>query len=418
MYTESLMRRLTTLTILALLLFAMAVEADFIDYRSLIRDVTPEEFESSISLSSQYPYSVTILSRVHALLWEATGVKDLHLSDGNPDAILQNDIVYLAENACGGIVSPVGGEMAFTSDDTLIVSTATKHYLYSISDCAQYNNIARYGDMLAVAETATPYLCEASPAERIVRDLNTGMELYRDTPNSHTVATYGDANGCYFIQRDGSVDKFTVRDEGLVPFTYVDDLVLSATAHDTGFAGFSRLGYFVMNVSEVGGVDVQYSAIPDGYCTDAEYSTEPICSTKLDSEVAEELFRSTKRATSADTIYLLADDTLSAYDKELSWRKEIAMTYELPAPCVDGDNLYFNDLFGEIFRVNIYDGKTLYSEADYPEYCDSGVVRYQDGAILMNNYMVYRFAEPLLTEGRRTVYKRVESADRVLYFIN
>ncbi len=401
------------LTAFALAATAAVVYADFKDYRGLMREFSPYSFESTADLSALYPGSVIIFSKGQPLLWEASGIGDYKVTGGEISAIAQNGLASLPNGQCGGLLVPENTESIIYKDDIMVASTPDIHYSYYVPDCARYSESPREGSYI---DTAGGLLCEASYTDRIIRNAYTGEEIYRDRPDSPTQAIYGINGSCYYLQRNGNIDTFGGAMPRMESFSYMEGMVYAAT-YEHGFSGFTKKGYFTLKISSWGAAEFNFLDLPDnGLCMPAYDSAEPFCEARFAPGFVDTALKAERITLTNDAVILKTGDKMTAYGREDSWIKELVTRYALPAPCVLRDALYYRDVLGDEWQINLNTMEDPVRVSFIPASCDPAGAYYKDGAIFMSDgAFVYRYAELARQQGGRQLY-RTQKNSKMLYF--
>ncbi|MDR0454170.1 MAG: hypothetical protein LBH05_05105 [Deferribacteraceae bacterium] len=389
------------------------VYANFVDHREFIHDITPYSFENTADLSALYPGSVTIFSKGQKLLWEASGIEDYKILDGEIAAITQNGVANLPHNLCGGLIVPDSTESIIYKNDLMVVSSYYVHNIYYVPDCAMYNQIPREGSYFDIAGR---FLCEASYTDRVVRNIYNGAEIYRDQPRSPVQAVYGIGDVCYFIQSNGEIDAFNGASSLIEPFSYIYDL-LYASSYQHGFSGFTKKSFFTVKITPHKAFEFNFYDLPQsGFCVPAYDSEEPFCSAYFEHGFTDMALKAERITLTYDSVLLKTGNKVAAYSRESGWTKELVTRYSLPKPCVFKDALYYRDPLGDEWQIDLNSMKDPVRVSYIPAGCNTGEAYYKDGGIyLSGGAFVYRYAELARHEGDKKLYRHKVDGG-ILYF--
>ena len=395
----------TLLSAICVLIFTIpAFAADYKDFS--VMNESPLSFEYELDIDSLFPGSLIIFERGYPELWEATDVRAVHMQ-GEIKALIQGGIAHLANNACGGFVAPAGTDNVFYKDNLLVVSANDYNYFYYLSECARYRQGARYGSLIAVVD---PLVCEADAQSRTITNAHSGRMLYHDEPKQMSVAIYADEGACYFMDADGTIDRFDGKEMSYV--SYVDSLV-RATPTDAGFSGFSGTDYFNVTVMQTG-ILLEFMELPsDGNCFLADGSRSVFCEAYFEESFSEKANAAESVMIGEENIYTLTRGILSAYSGKADWIKSFMVSYKEPSVCSDNAGLYFTGVKGEVYHFEP-DSRLPQEIEALPENCTPGGF-YRDGAIFdKSGSFVWRYAELIRQSGGRAIYKHA-TADRIFY---
>ena len=415
MYYINLMKKMLLLTTFAIAAVSALVYADFKDYREFVREYSPFHFENTAELSALYPESVIIFSKAQRLLWEASGVGAFITIGGEIAAIAQNGLASLPYGICGGLIVPFDTESIIYKNDLMVASTPDVHNVFYLPDCAQYNQpIPREGSYFDAAES---FLCEASYTDRIVRNAFNGVEIYRDQPASQVLAIYGAGSACYFLQSSGEVDIFSATSLQIEPFSYMGGL-LYASKYEHGFSGFTKRGYFTINISPQRTFEYNFYDLPENdLCMPADGSAEPFCAAYYEPEFVDTALKAEQITLTNEHILLKTGDKLAAYSRESGWIKELVTRYSLPKPCVFKDALYYRGVLGDEWQIDMNRMNDPLRVSYIPASCDPDEAYYKDGVIFLSDgTFVYRYAELSRVEGEKKLYRANDSSGAILYF--
>ena len=398
------MKSLFLYVICPLVFAASALAADYKDF-SLFNE-SPTGFEYDLDTNSFLVDSLIIFERGYSELWKATGVQAVHMQ-GEIQALAQDGIIHLINNACGGFVAPKGVDSVFYKDNLLVASAGEYNYFYYLSECARYRQGMRHGFNMAVDD---PLVCEAGFNTRTITNAHSGKIIYRDNPQNMNAAIYAGNRSCYFIDTMGKIDRFDGKE--MMSVSYVDAFV-GVTTTDSGFSGFSGSEYFNMTIMQTGNL-FDFESLPSsGNCFLADGSRSIFCEAYFEKSFSEKAGTAESVMIGGENIYILSDGVLYAYSKNIDWVKSFKLFYKEPSVCMDDVGLYFTGVVGEVY---------YFAPGDYwPQEVDAVPAKcspagfYRDGAVFdKTGDFVWRYAELIRQNGEKLIYKHVW-ADRIYY---
>ncbi|MDR2870330.1 MAG: hypothetical protein LBV04_07770 [Deferribacteraceae bacterium] len=396
-----------------LFLFCTTYAADLdYDYRSG-GSQSPTQFEQSITLADMYPNSVTIFSRGYSASWALSSVDDFAADSRGLTAIRQQDLITLPDNACGGLLAHEEGSVQ-RSGDHLIVSSADTHTLYYIPDCGWYNRSPKEGSIIDFNDE---YICEASPDGYAVKDA-IGLTVYRGETTEPPLAAYSRNGKCYYIGNKGTLTQV---DPKYGEMTTLFETAFAATAAQATDNGLLVMGdeasqYMFIRFEQDKAIYVDYYPQPASDCLLAIGSSEPFCADEYP-ELFAEAKDADKLAATAEGIYILQNEQLTAYEASEGWVKSFIPSAAMPYACkVANDYIYYLDLSGAMWQIDLQ-SQTVEKIVAFPKSPECQPVSFKDGAFFSaNGKFLYQYAELIMQEGGRSLYKR-DQGDVLYYFV-
>ena len=159
-----------------------------------------------------------------------------------------------------------------------------------------------------------------------------------------------------------------------------------------------------------------YDLPESGLCMPADGSAEPFCAAYFEPEFIDTALKAERITLTNDLILLKTGDQLAAYGQESGWVKELITRYMLPDPCVFRDALYYNDILGGEWQIDLNRMSDPLRVSYTPASCDHDDAYYEDGVIFLSDgTFVYRYAELARQEGDKKLYRH-KDGETIFYF--